>query len=160
MPRRLAALIFGVAAAIVTFTLDQLAKARWLASSESPAGFWYLHGWIQSINHHNHGITFNLPLPNIVTLLITLVALTWVIREGYRAHLRGDLRALFFLGLILGGALGNAYDRAAFDYVRDWLLLWFRSAVNLADISILIGALGYLWTRWSEKVKHEKETSP
>ena len=155
MRRRLAALALGVAAAIVSFTLDQLAKARWLASSESPAGFWYLRGWVQSIDHHNHGITFNLPLPNVITLFITLIALAWVARESYRAYIRQDVRALFFLGLIVGGALGNAYDRAMFNYVRDWLLLWFRSAVNLADISILVGALGYLWVRWTEKTKQE-----
>lgn len=151
MLRRAASLFLGVAAMTAVAVLDQLAKTRWLFPPEDPAGFWYLHGWVQSIVHKNYGITFNLPLPTFFILLITLLALAWVLRESYRALLCDDVLALIFLGLILGGALGNAYDRLTFNYVRDWLLLWHYSAVNLADIAILVGASGYFFLRWSQK---------
>ncbi len=148
MRRAYASFFLGVATALVTFAVDQLAKMRWLTPPESPAGFWHLHGWVQSVIHENHGITFNLPLPNILILLVTLAALGWILHESWREGKQGHILRLFFLGLILGGALGNAYDRLIFGYVRDWLLLWHRSAINFADISILVGAVGYFVDRF------------
>lgn len=147
MRRSSAALGLGGAAALVTFIIDQLAKMRWLATPESPAGFSYLKGWIQSVVHQNEGITFNLPLPQFFILLITLIAFVWLVRESKQAWKNEDRFGLCCLGLVLGGAVGNAYDRVMFGYVRDWLLLWHRSAVNIADIAILVGVLGYLWKR-------------
>ena len=48
------------------------------------------------------------------------------------------------LSLILGGALGNLYDRVAYGQVTDFLLFyyenWYFPAFNLADVAITIGA--------------------
>ena len=48
------------------------------------------------------------------------------------------------MALILGGALGNLYDRAVNGYVVDFLLVyyeqWYFPAFNLADVGITIGA--------------------
>lgn len=48
------------------------------------------------------------------------------------------------LALILGGALGNVIDRAAYGHVVDFLLFywqdWFFPAFNLADSAITLGA--------------------
>ena len=47
------------------------------------------------------------------------------------------------LGFILGGALGNLYDRLRFGYVVDFLELYFRDyhwpSFNIADSAISIG---------------------
>ncbi|MFT5675914.1 MAG: signal peptidase II [Paraglaciecola sp.] len=46
--------------------------------------------------------------------------------------------------LILGGALGNAYDRLLHGYVIDFLVVyyqdWYWPAFNVADSSIFLGA--------------------
>jgi signal peptidase II len=46
--------------------------------------------------------------------------------------------------LILGGALGNAYDRLIHGYVIDFLVVyyedWYWPAFNVADSSIFLGA--------------------
>jgi signal peptidase II len=54
------------------------------------------------------------------------------------------------LGLILGGALGNAWDRIQFSYVIDFLHFhladWHFAIFNVADSAICVGAfmlLGY-----------------
>jgi signal peptidase II len=50
------------------------------------------------------------------------------------------------LGVLIGGALGNFVDRLLFGYVFDWILLVGRSALNVADLCILLGALVYAGT--------------
>ncbi|HWD37137.1 MAG TPA: signal peptidase II [Casimicrobiaceae bacterium] len=55
-------------------------------------------------------------------------------------------RALFCAGLalIIGGALGNLYDRLTLGHVVDFVLLhwrgWYYPAFNVADSAITIGA--------------------
>ena len=48
------------------------------------------------------------------------------------------------LSLILGGALGNLFDRVMYGQVTDFLLFyyehWYFPAFNLADVAITIGA--------------------
>ena len=53
--------------------------------------------------------------------------------------------------LILGGALGNAFDRVSYGHVTDFLDLYWQSwhwpSFNIADIAICIGALALIgWT--------------
>ena len=49
------------------------------------------------------------------------------------------------LALILGGALGNLYDRIVHGHVVDFILVhwqqsWFFPAFNIADSAITVGA--------------------
>lgn len=58
---------------------------------------------------------------------------------------------LFCIGLtlILGGALGNLWDRVALGHVVDFVLLhaygWSWPAFNVADSSISVGAVLLVW---------------
>lgn len=75
----------------------------------------------------------------IVTALIALGVTVWMLRET----LRGDILAL---GLVLGGALGNIYDRLTLGYVIDYADLhigeWRPFAIfNLTDVAITFGVL-------------------
>ena len=64
--------------------------------------------------------------------------MVWLLRRGGRA--------LFCAGLalIIGGALGNLYDRLTLGHVVDFLLLhyrgWYYPAFNVADSAITVGA--------------------
>lgn len=50
------------------------------------------------------------------------------------------------LALVLGGALGNLYDRVVLGHVVDFILLhwqnrWYFPAFNIADSAITVGAI-------------------
>lgn len=118
--------------------LDQWSKAVFFGTEKT---FSFLHGWIQSVYHQNFGIAFNIPIPQWVILTITVVACIGILFLFFHTYKKSSFLPLF-LGILLGGALGNAIDRSTLSYVRDWLLLWHRSAINFADISIVIGLIG------------------
>jgi len=74
-----------------------------------------------------------------LTAAIAGTVMVWLLRER-RA---GDTAAL---GLVLGGALGNIYDRMTRGYVIDWADLHFGGfrpflIFNLADAAITIGVV-------------------
>jgi signal peptidase II len=62
----------------------------------------------------------------------------WLLRRG------GSRWLSFGLALIVGGALGNLYDRLALGHVVDFILVhygtWTFPAFNVADSAITIGA--------------------
>jgi len=66
------------------------------------------------------------------------VVIVWLLRRG------GSVIYCLGLALILGGALGNLYDRLAIGTVVDFLLFHYRSwaypAFNIADSAITVGA--------------------
>ena len=53
------------------------------------------------------------------------------------------------LPLIIGGALGNLYDRVGYGYVVDFFSFqaagWYYPAFNVADVGITLGAVGLIW---------------
>lgn len=74
-----------------------------------------------------------------VTALIAAGVLVWMLRETVRGDLLG-------LGLVLGGAIGNIFDRLRFGYVIDYADFnigeWRPFQIfNLADVAITFGVL-------------------
>lgn len=59
---------------------------------------------------------------------------------------RGETLAAVSLALVIGGAIGNLYDRLVHGYVVDYLSFhwgdWYYPAFNLADTAITLGAVG------------------
>jgi signal peptidase II len=70
------------------------------------------------------------------------VAMAWLLRRG------GSALFCAGLALIIGGALGNLYDRLVLGHVVDFLLVhyrgWYFPAFNVADSAITIGAGGVI----------------
>ena len=92
------------------------------------------------------------------TAVIALVVLIWMMRE----RLFGDVLGL---SLILGGALGNIYDRYFWGYVIDYADLHFGTwrpflIFNVADACITIGVVIILVRSlfFSEKTEDDTDT--
>lgn len=63
------------------------------------------------------------------------------------------------LGLIAGGAVGNAVDRVRLGGVADFFLFYIKDVFswyvfNLADVAIVAGVLGLLYDYWRENRKN------
>ena len=75
------------------------------------------------------------PLSSVISLVIVV----WLARLP-----RQKINEAIALSLILGGALGNLYDRVTLGYVVDFLDFhwagWHFAAFNVADMGISIGA--------------------
>lgn len=71
-------------------------------------------------------------------LIVSMLCLAWL----YRLPTKGKL-LLAAIGLLLGGALGNLWDRLVYGYVIDFIDLyvgdWHWPIFNIADAAICIG---------------------
>ncbi len=76
-----------------------------------------------------------------IAVAVSIMLLVWL----SRLHRDKWLEAAA-LALILGGALGNLYDRIVHGHVVDFILVhwqqsWFFPAFNIADSAITVGAV-------------------
>ena len=64
----------------------------------------------------------------------------------------------FALSLVLGGAIGNLYDRLTLGYVVDFLFFHYETyywpAFNVADSTITVGVILLLWDGLIEEKLH------
>ena len=95
--------------------------------------------------HANFGATFNAAIPLPVLILASCAFLLWgflLFMQLPQWWKRGW--ATFFGGLLIGGAIGNLFDRFHLGFVRDWILLFRTSVLNVADVAIIVGCVGLL----------------
>ncbi len=78
-----------------------------------------------------------------IALAMSIVIIVWTWRIP-----RHEILRPMCLSLILGGALGNLYDRLTLGYVIDFIDWyvgdWHWPAFNIADAAISIGAVTYI----------------
>ncbi len=103
-----------------------------------------IDGFFYITNCHNEGAAFSLFSGNVLFLIfITLIVLFLIYRTINKENVN-KIRILAY-GLLLGGILGNLYDRIFYGYVIDYLdfvIFKFNFAIfNLADAAIVIGAI-------------------
>jgi signal peptidase II len=98
-------------------------------------------GILETTVHRNYGLIANAPLPMPLIIVVTAAASALFAVLLWRSAKMQEGIATIGLAFILAGALGNLYDRIAQGYVFDWILLFGRSVVNLADAWVAIGAI-------------------
>lgn len=146
-PIALSPRLVGLCTAIAAFVIDQGHKLWMLRvfdiETRQPV---HLGPFFDVIMAWNTGISYSLLRADtpagresllVMTLVATLVLSIWL----WRAQLAITTAAL---GLIVGGALGNACDRFAYGAVADFFYFhvggfsWY--VFNLADVAIVAGA--------------------
>lgn len=152
---------FGLSVAVLACAIDQAVKFWLLAgahlTSQSPIALGPL---VALVLTWNTGISYGL-LPQsgpigpwaLLAFKVAAVALLWV----WLSRAASRLTALS-LGLIIGGAVGNAVDRLHWPGVMDFVLLHVETATwsfrwyvfNLADVAIVAGVVGLLY----ESLRH------
>ena len=103
-----------------------------------------IDGFFYITNCHNEGAAFSLFSGNVLFLIfITLIVLFLIYRTINKENV--NKIGVLAYGLLLGGILGNLYDRIFYGYVIDYLdfvIFKFNFAIfNLADAAIVIGAI-------------------
>ena len=118
--------------ALGTFIIDQNIKSLFVE------GYYRAGECIDLELHYNKGVAFSMlsfigPYLKWIQSLLVVGILFYVLKEGYLK------RYAFPVGLLIGGALGNVYDRFVHEGVVDYIA-WhcgFNFAVfNYADVAI------------------------
>jgi signal peptidase II len=163
-----ARLVLFIGIAIVGCAADLLTKQLAFERIGEPGGdvWWIFDGYFGFETSVNHGALFGMgqgmvPLFAAVSFLAIGAIGFWVLRGG---GLR-DLMLTVALGMILGGILGNLYDRLGFwghSGVRDWILFRYKTFTwpnfNIADSLLVCGAGLLMWHSW--RVEHVKGDGP
>jgi len=122
-------------AVIGVFIIDQNIKSLFVE------GYYRQGACIDLVLHYNRGVAFSMfaflgPYLKWIQALLIGGILIYIFKEGYIR------RYAFPLGLLIGGALGNLYDRfergAVVDYVA-WHCGFDFAVFNFADVMIDLG---------------------
>ena len=94
-------------------------------------------------NVHNSGAAFGFaPAAAIIFLTASVVVSIGI--AVYVARHPGDLRTDAILGLVMGGTVGNGFDRLVYGTVTDFVNIHFWPVFNVADSAISLGVVALL----------------
>ena len=149
--------------AAVVIALDQYTK--WLVRTSPELQRWeIIEGWLEFYYTQNSGMAMGIDiLPTHVISMISIAATIGIFAYLLWTLKHAGLGYLFFMGLVLGGALGNITDRLIMGYIEgygglldghvvdfiyfslqinDWTV--FPYIFNVADIAISVSIITLL----------------
>jgi signal peptidase II len=165
-PRALPLLI-----AAMVFAVDRATKVWIERTVEQWESFSVIPGFFDIVHAKNKGAAFGMfgdgdsQMRTLLLIGVSLVVLSFIsyllLRPG-RAGFVASALTTAGLSLVLGGALGNIYDRVAHGEVTDFLEFysgsWRFAAFNVADSAISVGAALLILDMWrTRKGTHAAE---
>ena len=149
--------------ALLAFVLDQWSKQAIVDSLELYQSI-QINGFFNLTHVHNYGAAFSFLADSggwqrwfftAIALGVSIMILWW---------LKGTEKKQILLpvafSLILGGALGNVYDRIVYGYVIDFLDVYYQQwhwpAFNIADSAIFLGAALLIIDMFKNKDEEQK----
>lgn len=138
------------AIAVVVFASDQIAKQLVVSTMREGETIEVIDGVLQWYFVRNSGAAFSLASGQ--TWLLSIVAVAVVVAVVILARRIRSTRWAAVFGLVLGGALGNLFDRLfrepgffrghVIDYISTpWLI---PAIYNIADIAIVFGMIFFV----------------
>ena len=139
--------LLGLCAAALVFAADQAGKAAMLGFfANAEAGAVTLNSWLELTLAWNPGVSYSLfsahsQAGRLALLGFTALAVMALALWLWRAQ---SLVSAVALGALIGGALGNALDRARFGAVADFIHFHIGAfspfgVFNIADMAIFAG---------------------
>ena len=146
-----------IAVLLTIFLLDRYTKITAINILESKKNI-YINDYLNLDLVFNTGIGFGLLSfnENLYYNLVTILIIIVIIIIGFFTFKSKKKEKLFFT-FILGGAIGNVYDRITYKAVPDFIDLhignfhWF--SFNIADIFITLGIIFMILTEFTVKEK-------
>lgn len=135
---------------LVVFALDQTSKLYFEGALRLYEQITIIPGLFSWTLAYNTGAAFSFLagesgwqrwLFALIAITVSAVLVVWLKRLK-----PGETWLAVALTLVLGGAVGNLFDRVVYGHVIDFILVhwqdrWFFPAFNLADSAITIGAI-------------------
>jgi signal peptidase II len=157
----------GAVTALLTFAVDQVHKWWMLLGYQIEAkGRVTLTPFLDLVFVKNKGVSYGLLAQDghggqwILASFAVLMAVglwIWLASAG-TSRLMG-----LSLGLIMGGALGNALDRVLIGGVADFFSLhafgFYWYVFNIADVAIVAGVIGLLYDSWVSSRKDASKSA-
>lgn len=162
------ALAFTIAA--IVFAIDRVTKV-WIERTVSVWDSYHvIPGFFDIVHTKNRGAAFGIfsegdsQLRTFLLIAVSVAVLIFVayvlLRPGSGGFSETRL-TIVGLALVLGGALGNIYDRVVHGQVTDFLEFysgaWRFAAFNVADSAITVGAGLLILDMWRTR-KHTDAT--
>ena len=145
-------MVIYIIAAILIIALDQATKILTTTFFELGEVKNIIPGILSFTYVRNEGAAFGILqgariLFIVITILVLLGAIYYIVKMKPQSLL--EKWALCF---IAGGAIGNFIDRAAFGFVRDFIMTEFIDfpVFNVADCFVCIGAALYILYAFSD----------
>ena len=146
---------------IITFAIDRLSKVYVIKLIQSQDGEIFIFDFLNLTLNWNTGIAFGL-LSSNANLLYHLISALILLIIIYLIYLMAisDNFGKIVISLIIGGAVGNLYDRLTYFAVPDFIDFhienyhWFT--FNIADVFISMGIFGMIIKEFIFKKKYEK----
>ena len=135
---------------VLVLVIDQVSKAHFEGTLEMFQQIVVIPDYFSWTLAYNTGAAFSFLADGggwqrwlfaLIAVVVSAVLVVWLKRLG-----RNDTWLAIALALVLGGALGNLYDRIALGHVIDFILVHWQNryyfpAFNFADSAICVGAV-------------------
>lgn len=132
--------MFYIVATLVVI-IDQITKA--IVRSVIPIGesLPVIPGVVYLTHIANSGAAFGILQNNRVIFLVATAIVIGLILYFQRTLAKENRSVNLFLGLVMGGSIGNLIDRVTTGSVTDFIDFRFWPVFNVADSAIVIGAI-------------------
>jgi signal peptidase II len=125
--------------ALLVFAIDYLIKFTVSARLAPAKSITVIKGLFNLTYVRNTGVAFGLfPGQRLILVLIGIAVCAAVI-YFYAKIKREDFLFKVYLAIILGGSMGNLFDRVFFGYVIDYFDVRVFPVFNFADVAINLG---------------------
>lgn len=109
--------------------------------------------WFRLSYAKNPNIAFSLPFNRVLLLFLTSAIIIGLLYYLLSSLKHRNYKSAIYLSAIILGAISNLADRIELQYVIDYFDLRYFTVFNVADIMIVGGVVGFLFSIKNESHK-------